>query len=408
MFNLDTQVSSIVVPESLGYIPRYGHVYKEGFLFTSDGDHRLYFWQSSQITTFAGGCESGSRDGTAQFARFYELSAISVEFDHVVYLSDYATGSIRMITTLKNTSSFLEAVGKLATAFSVHEKHQNYDTKTMDEAIALVTQCNNTLQANEEIIRQKHRNLPKSLNGPEGNISAKTMKSICLLLWGLSKLKSNLDEFGFDSINLLSCMTLDIEHLHSTVNFKHGVQSMLQYARSFSSSIKESVKALTNWSVFYYTSNQARWYPPPEGGLKLNELRFPKPTEPRQMEDDKKVMMREWASLNGAVVRQRSVRQETTMAKAGTLPEGSYDVELVPNNTTIPDSEGNDDEIVHYDDDESDSDIEDSTEFSQTHLQTNMNSLATLQTNEVGLETSFLLGGCSRYGRTVRFNSRFT
>ena len=231
------------------------------------------------MTTFTGDCEGESRDGTAQFSRFYQISGICVEFDHVVYLSDYATGSIRMLTTLKNTASFLTAVGKLSTAFSIHEKHQPYDTKTMDEAIALVTQCNNTLQENEEVIRQQHKNLPKSLNGPEGSIFAKTMKSILLLQWGLSRMKSNLDEFGFDSSNLLSCMTLDIEHLHSTVNFKHGVQTMLQYARSFSSSIKGSVKSLTNWSAFYYTSNQAGWYPPPESGVKLNELSFPEPTD---------------------------------------------------------------------------------------------------------------------------------
>ena len=150
MFNLDTQVSLTVVPESSGYIPRYGYVHKDGFLFTSNDDHRLYFWQNSQITTFAGDSEGGSRDGTVQFARFYKISSICVEFDHVVYLSDYATGSIRMLTTLKNTASFLKAVGKLSTAFSVHEKHQSYDTKTMDEAIALVTQCNDTPQENEE------------------------------------------------------------------------------------------------------------------------------------------------------------------------------------------------------------------------------------------------------------------
>lgn len=113
-------------------------------------------------------------------------------------------------------------------------------------------------------------------------------------------------------------MTLDIEHLHSTENFKHGVQTMLQYARSFS-----SYQALTNRSAFYYTSNQARWYPPPESGLKLDELCFPKPADPKQLEDDKKVLMREWASLNGAVVRQRSVRQETTRAKARTLQRGA-------------------------------------------------------------------------------------
>ena len=81
MFNLDTQVSLTVVPESSGYIPRDGYVYKDGFL-----DHRLYFWQNSQITRFAGDSEGGSRDGTVQFARFYKISGICVEFDH-----DYAT-----------------------------------------------------------------------------------------------------------------------------------------------------------------------------------------------------------------------------------------------------------------------------------------------------------------------------
>ena len=34
--------------------------------------------------------------------------------------------------------------------------------------------------------------------------------------------------------------------------------------------------------------------------------------------------MRDWASSYGAPVRQRTVRQETTMAKHGTLPEYIY------------------------------------------------------------------------------------
>ena len=34
--------------------------------------------------------------------------------------------------------------------------------------------------------------------------------------------------------------------------------------------------------------------------------------------------MRDWASSCGAAVRQRTVRQETTMAKHGTLPEYIY------------------------------------------------------------------------------------
>lgn len=215
--------------------------------------------------------------------------------------------------------------------------------------------------------------------------------------------------------------TCKIEIKSTRIRLKHGVQTMLQYVRSFSLSIKESVKALTNWSAFYYTSNQARWYPPPESALKLNELRFPKPADPKPLEDDKKVLMREWASLNGAVVRQRSVRQETTMAKAGTLPEGSYEIEMVPNTVNdsdpgendeeepVPntangsDPETIDEEILQYDNDD-ESDIKNmATVPSRTSIQ----NLQDFQTAEVGKETSFLLGGRSRYGRTVRFNNRF-
>ena len=38
--------------------------------------------------------------------------------------------------------------------------------------------------------------------------------------------------------------------------------------------------------------------------------------------------MQEWASVNGKAVRQRTVRQETTMAEAGTLPESFYHQKL--------------------------------------------------------------------------------
>ena len=112
------------------------------------------------------------------------------------------------------------------------------------------------------------------------------------------------------------------------------------------------------------------------------------------------------------------------MAKAGTLPEGSYEVELVPNTANdsgseenndeqellVPntandsDPKENNDEILHYDDDDDESDIEDmATELSRTSLQ----NFQDFQTTEVGRETSFLLGGRSGYGSTVRFNSRF-
>ena len=51
--------------------------------------------------------------------------------------------------------------------------------------------------------------------------------AVCVLLL------LNLDELGYDATNLLSCMTLDVENLHSVVHHKSGV---------FGSTAKESVK----------------------------------------------------------------------------------------------------------------------------------------------------------------------
>ena len=83
------------------------------------------------------------------------------------------------------------------------------------------------------------------------------------------------------------------------------------------------------WSAHYFTSKES-WYPLPENSFKFKDLSFPKPLPPAKLNGEDRLTMREWSSINGAVVRQRSVRQETTMAKAGTLPEAYYHEDLLP------------------------------------------------------------------------------
>ena len=39
------------------------------------------------------------------------------------------------------------------------------------------------------------------------------------------RLKKNLDELGYDASNLLSCMTLNVENLHSIVHHKSGAST---------------------------------------------------------------------------------------------------------------------------------------------------------------------------------------
>ena len=79
------------------------------------------------------------------------------------------------------------------------------------------------LEENVVSIRGLNCRLPLSLNGPAGSVTAKTVKSLKLLKWGLERMKQNLDSLGNDDTSLLSCMTLDVENLHSVIHHKNQV-----------------------------------------------------------------------------------------------------------------------------------------------------------------------------------------
>ena len=233
----------------------------------------------------------GSRDGTSLYSQFHAPIGIAVEFGNVVYVGDYMVGSIRMLTTMKGTAMFLSGIRSLMDAFSIHAKYGKHEKCNIEDATEKVPRCLEVIDSNIGNIRRSHHILPSKLNGPEGSIAAKTFESISLVQWGLVIFKDNLNLFQYHNINLLSCTTSDIEHRHSTVNFQLGEQIMLQYARSFSIAIKESLKSLTECSALYFTSRES-WYPLPDGALRFEHLKFPKPSETPPMDCDSKFIMR--------------------------------------------------------------------------------------------------------------------
>ena len=94
----------------------------------------------------------------------------------------------------------------------------------------------------DNIIRHDRNIGPKSLNGPEGSVSATTVDSLHLLGFRLTQLKNNTENFAYRNLNMFSSVTLSLENLDSTENKKHGTQTVLTYAQSFASTTKESVK----------------------------------------------------------------------------------------------------------------------------------------------------------------------
>ena len=110
---------------------------------------------------------------------------------------------------LKQTATFFNAVGKNYKAFSVHEKHHPYSLSGIQKAVEIVSGTHRVLRSNQNSIRDEVANLPRPLNGPQGNErQSSIVESVQMIKCGLEKLQQVVELHGYDALNLLSCMTL--------------------------------------------------------------------------------------------------------------------------------------------------------------------------------------------------------
>ena len=99
--------------------------------------------------------------------------------------------------------------------------------------------------------------LPRNRNGLEGSVSAITVDSkLSMLVLGLKRLQKNANNFNYNSVKLSSCMTLLTEKIYSAVNKKQATQTLVTYAQTFATAIKESIKSVPKLSVHYFTSRE--------------------------------------------------------------------------------------------------------------------------------------------------------
>ena len=95
--------------------------------------------------------------------------------------------------------------------FSVHEKHQASRLSSIQEAVGLFCDTLQLLRGNENHIRSEVNNLPKLLNGLQGNKASETAASVEMVN-GLENLQKVSELYLYNALNLLSCMTLDVEN----------------------------------------------------------------------------------------------------------------------------------------------------------------------------------------------------
>ena len=121
-------------------------------------------------------------------------------------------------------------------------------------------------------------------------------------------------------------ITLSLQLIHTTHHHKHEAGAhVIDYARGFgNTAAKAGLKRTTRWAAHYFT-NKESYYPVPSNSVSFWDIPFLLPVPTVQMDGEDQERMREWARNNGKSVRQRTVRQETTKYKAGTLPLNMYE-----------------------------------------------------------------------------------
>ena len=282
---------------------------------------------STGVSILAGTGKEGTGKGNAKFASFMQPSGLCSELECNLILCDSQLGEVSIITGLEGTGEFLSSIGKMYRSFGIHKKHTSLVPLPADKYEANLKSVADYIKSSVDEVKEVSGK--NTTNGPDGTVSSKTASSVQMVSDGVHKLNNNIQLVNGDlSIDLECCMTGQVESLHSTHHHKHEAGAhVIDYARGFGNTAKEGVKRTTLWAAHYFT-NKKSYYPVPSNSIRFWDIPFLPPlpaVHSLHMNDEDQEYMREWARNNGKSVRQRTVRQETTKYKAGTLPLNMYE-----------------------------------------------------------------------------------
>jgi hypothetical protein len=114
-----------------------------------------------------------------------------------------------------------------------------------------------------------------------------------------------------------------LEHFFSIMRSRNPTPDQLEYIHLHASAIKESLKKVTVTPFSYFTAVES-FYQVPSSYIPFSALSFPPAPASGTLTQDQLHKLHDWRTEHGQGVRQRTVRAETTMDKAGTLPPSMY------------------------------------------------------------------------------------
>ena len=134
--------------------------------------------------------------------------------------------SIKLVTGLSKTVTFLKNLGCLYDTFGLHEKGTPAKKVTLREAKENVDKVCSEVQRTAASVKERF-NLSRETNGPEGTVSKNTQDSLTLLRKGMNRLIENINSINplfIDHVELLTLLTTQVENLHavSHLSTKHS------------------------------------------------------------------------------------------------------------------------------------------------------------------------------------------
>ena len=280
------------------------------------------------------GHSKGDSDGSQSHSKLCQPIGICVEFDRNIYVTDSGSGAIKLISRpLTGIAEFLGKLQVLVKAFNIHSKKSavRETRSSVHEAIDMVDEVLEYVKSCSRRARELQSLASETTDGPEGTLSNKCLKSLEPMAQSLRKVENNIKDLssypGFEvNLNLESLLTLNVENQHAVTHFKKETFTLYEYAQIFGSSVEEGVKRVTPWSAHYYTHPSSYYLAEPSAAGQLVSVEIPKPVGER-LSRNEEAEMRLWAKRFGKYVRQRNVRQDNTMDRAGTLPLNLYETQ---------------------------------------------------------------------------------
>ena len=165
----------------------------------------------SGVSVLAGNGTEGRGRGSAKSSNFMQPSGLCSELDSNLFLCDSQAGEISIIKGLDGTCDVLLSIGEIYRSFGVHKKHHSMAPVSVQESEENLTSVADYIKHTVDEVKALTGR--KTTNGPDGTIASKTAASIQMIADGVKTLNKNNHDFIVD---LKSCMTGQVESLHST------------------------------------------------------------------------------------------------------------------------------------------------------------------------------------------------